>query len=346
MGFPSGKAGAFTMRTQQDLFAEDRTMVTMSLGDHIEELRRRLALALLGLVVGVVITLIPPLNLGRQVVQQMQGPAQRTLGDFYAKQNADRAALANKSGTYTPIPARISADAVARAARQLFPNLPARTADTMRDRYVELPLELKDSGLMTAVNDKTERSNDLIALGPMEPAVIFFQACLVTGLVLASPWVFYQIWAFIAAGLYRHERAYLYKFLPYAVGLFIAGVLLCFFAVLPVTLRFLLEFNLWLGVTPMLRLSEWMGFATILPLVFGFCFQTPLVMLFLSTIGIFTASDYRSKRRIAILIIVIVAMILTPGPDASSMLLLSVPMIMLYELGILIVGQSRAPVRG
>ena len=203
-----------------------------------------------------------------------------------------------------------------------------------------MPLELKDSGLITAVDASVERNDSLIALGPMEPALIFFRACLVSGLVLASPWVFYQVWAFIAAGLYRHERASVYKYLPYSLGLFLAGVFLCFFAVLPLTLRFLLEFNVWLGVKPMLRLSEWMGFATILPLVFGLCFQTPLVMLFLSMIGIFTASDYRAKRRLAILIIVIVAALLTPGPDVSSMVLLSVPMVLLYELGILLVGQS------
>ena len=73
--------------------------------------------------------------------------------------------------------------------------------------------------------------------------------------------------------------------------------------------------------------------------VFGLCFQTPLVMLFLSIIGVFTAADYRSKRRLALLIIVVGAMILTPGPDASSMLLLSVLMALLYELGIVLVGR-------
>jgi sec-independent protein translocase protein TatC len=334
------------MRTERDLFTEERSMVTMSLGDHIEELRRRLALAMLGLVVGVVVALIPPLNLARQVVRQMQEPAQRTLRAFYAKQTAERVAAADEAGTYTPIPARISADAVARAAREVFPDLPARSFDALEGRYVDVPLELKDSQLMTAVNDHSERSDTMIALGPIEPAVIFFKVCLVTGLVLASPWVFYQVWAFIAAGLYRHERAYLYKFLPCALGLFLAGVSLCFFAVLPLTLRFLLEFNVWLGVTPMLRLSEWMGFATILPLVFGLGFQTPLVMLFLSMIGIFTASDYRSKRQIAFLIIPIVAAVLTPGPDASGMLLLSIPMVLLYELGILLVVKSKGFARG
>ena len=203
--------------------------------------------------------------------------------------------------------------------------MPAPSSDSLEGRYVELPQELKDSSLIPAVAPDLERNDSLIALGPMEPAVIFFKVCLVTGLVLSSPWAFYQVWAFIAAGLYRRERMFVYKFLPYSLGLFLAGVFICFFVVLPLTLRFLLEFNVWLGVTPMLRLNDWMGFATILPLVFGLCFQTPLVMLFLSIIGIFTAADYRAKRRLAILVIVIVAAILTPGPDVSSMLFLERP---------------------
>ncbi|WP_406696956.1 twin-arginine translocase subunit TatC [Singulisphaera sp. Ch08] len=329
------------MPTEQDLFAEERSMVAMSLGDHIEELRRHLILALLGLVAGIVVTVIPPLNLGRQVVRQMQEPAQRTLSTFYAEQALQKAAAAEAVGSYTSIPTRIPADVFARAVRQVFPDLPARQTAPLKIRYVELPLELKDSGLISAVEANVERTDSLIALGPMEPALIFVRVCFVTGLVLASPWVFYQVWAFIAAGLYRHERASLYKYLPYSLVLFLAGVFLCFFAVLPLTLRFLLEFNVWLGVKPMLRLSEWMGFATILPLVFGLCFQTPLVMLFLAMIGIFTASDYRAKRRLAFLIIIIVAALLTPGPDVVSMLLLSVPMALLYELGILLVGEPR-----
>ena len=168
--------------------------------------------------------------------------------------------------------------------------------------------------------------------------------CLVTGLVLASPWVFYQIWAFVAAGLYRHERRYVKKYLPFSLGLFLAGVFLCFLFVLPITLKFLLQFNVWLGVAPTLRLSEWMGFATILPLIFGLSFQTPLVMLFLERINIFTVDDFRAKRKMAILVITIAAAVLTPGQDPFSMMLLAIPMILLYELGILmIVSGHRKP---
>jgi sec-independent protein translocase protein TatC len=334
------------MPTDQGLFAEERAMVTMSLGDHIEDLRRHLIRALLGLFAGIVVTLIPPLSLGRQVVRQLQEPAQQTLVAFHAKQASARAAAADLAGSYTPIPVRIPLEAFARAVRQAFPDLPAPPSESLDGRYVELPQEMRDSGLIAGVEPKIERTDSLIALGPMEPAVIFFKVCLVTGLVLSSPWVCYQVWAFIAAGLYRRERMFVYQFLPYSLGLFLAGVFLCFFAVLPLTLRFLLEFNVWLGVTPMYRLSDWMGFATILPLVFGLCFQTPLVMLFMSIIGIFTASDYRARRRLAILIIVIVAALLTPGPDVSSMLLLSVPTVLLYELGILLVGKWGPAVAG
>jgi len=115
--------------------------------------------------------------------------------------------------------------------------------------------------------------------------------------------------------------------------------------VLPLTLRVLLEFNVWLGVEPSLRLSDWMGFATLLPLVFGICFQTPLVMLFLARIGVFTAEQYRSKRKFAILIMVVVAALLTPDPTVTSQLLLAAPMICLYEVGIMLVERGQNPGR-
>jgi sec-independent protein translocase protein TatC len=323
-----------------DLVAEERAMLTMSFGDHIEELRRRLILAAVGLFAGIVVTLIPPLYLGRLVVHQLQEPAQRTLLEFHGKQTTAGPAVAVLAEPYRAISVRIRADAFARAIQQVFPDAPVPSPDALAGRYVEISPELSSRDFIDSFARDIERTDRLVALGPLEPAMIFFQVCLVTGFVLSSPWVLCQIWAFVAAGLFRHERMIVYRFLPYSLGLFLAGVFLCFFFVLPLTLRFLLEFNVWLGVTSMLRLSDWMGFATILPLVFGLCFQTPLVMLFLARIGIFTAADYRAKRRLALLIIVVVAATLTPGPDVSSMLFLSIPMALLYEVGILLVAQS------
>ena len=85
-----------------------------------------------------------------------------------------------------------------------------------------------------------------------------------------------------------------------------------------------------------------MGFATILPLVFGAGFQTPLVMLFLGRIGVLTAAQYREKRKFAILGVVVAAAMLTPGPDVVSQLMLAVPMLALYELGIILVARAEA----
>ena len=93
-----------------------------------------------------------------------------------------------------------------------------------------------------------------------------------------------------------------------------------------------------------MRITDWMSFATILPLVFGICFQTPLIMLFVERIGILTADDFRQKRKIAILVMVIAAAILTPGPDVFSQCMLAIPMIGLYEVGLLMIGSNKKKV--
>jgi sec-independent protein translocase protein TatC len=188
---PCGKVGCIARPTDQALFDEARSMVTMSFGDHIEDLRRHLILALIGLFAGVVATLVPPLNLGRLVVQELQEPAQRTLVAFHARQAKERAAAADVACSYTALPARIPAQAFAHAVRQVFPDLPAPSFDSLEGRYVELPQELRSSNLIVGTAPNLERTDSLIALGPMEPAVIFFKVCLVTGLVLSSPWFFY-----------------------------------------------------------------------------------------------------------------------------------------------------------
>jgi sec-independent protein translocase protein TatC len=317
-------------------------MVSMSFGDHIEELRTRLILALLGLMVGVVVTFIPPLDLGKRVMTKMEEPAQAALKAFYEDQANARAEEARKKAALTPkVEAVIPADTLFDQMRKLAPRVAWPTPEELKDKTLRLPLRYDESDITLMLPGVTEPRSALISLAPLETMTIFFMVCLVAGLVLASPWVFYQGWAFVAAGLYRHERHYVHKFLPLSLGLFLTGVFSCFFGVLPITMRFLLNFNVWLGIEPTLRLVDWMSFATILPLVFGLCFQTPLIMLFLERIGIFTVDDYRAKRRIAILIIFIAGAVLTPGQDPFSMCMLALPMVLLYELGILLVKGGR-----
>jgi sec-independent protein translocase protein TatC len=332
------------MPADKDLFAEERHMVTMSFGDHLEELRVRLILALLGLVVGIVITFIPPF-LGRLVMLKMEQPASEALKKFYQEDAERRIIAAKEARALAPkVTYDIDAAQLLGQIRQLAPEAKMPDPATIEGKTIKMSVEapMDETIAMIAQAGPSDRSG-IVTLGPLEGITILFLVCTITGLVITSPWVFYQIWAFVAAGLYRHERHYVLKFLPVSLGLFLAGVFLCFFGVLPVTLGFLLQINVWLNIEPSLRLSEWMGFATILPLVFGICFQTPLVMLFLERVGILQAEDFRKNRKYAILIMVVVAALVTPGPDVFSQCMLAVPMIALYELGILLMGRGKKP---
>jgi sec-independent protein translocase protein TatC len=155
-----------------------------------------------------------------------------------------------------------------------------------------------------------------------------------TGFILGSPWIFYQIWMFVAAGLYPHEKKYVNYFLPFSLALFLAGVIVCEWFVMTRAVAALLYFNEWLGFAPDLRLNEWLGFAIFMPLVFGICFQTPLVMLFVQRIGVLTVDAFRKFRRIAWFSLAVFAAVITPDPSPISMMFLWIPMSLLYELGI------------
>lgn len=204
---------------------------------------------------------------------------------------------------------------------------------------VMLPVTLAKNDLNRLIN-LVNREQILPRTDNVDEAfMMYMKVSLITGLVISSPWVLFQIWLFVAAGLYPHERKYVYTYLPMSVGLFLGGALFCFFAVIPYVLDFLFSFNTWLHLRPEMKIAGWISFALMLSLMFGVSFQLPLVMLFLERISIFSGHDYRSKRRMAILVISVVSMVLTPS-DPMSMMLMMVPLCFLYELGILLCGNS------
>jgi sec-independent protein translocase protein TatC len=168
-----------------------------------------------------------------------------------------------------------------------------------------------------------------------ETFTIWLKASLVVGTLLSSPWVFYQIWSFVAAGLYPHERRYIHVFLPFSLGLFLLGAATAYLLVFKPVLSFLLTFNSSLGIDPDPRISEWLGFVMLLPLGFGISFQLPLVMLFLDRIGIFSVRSYMEKWRIAVLAIFVISAVLTPA-DPYSILFMAVPLTFLYFGGVLL----------
>ncbi|MEC9095722.1 MAG: twin-arginine translocase subunit TatC [Planctomycetota bacterium] len=172
-------------------------------------------------------------------------------------------------------------------------------------------------------------------LNAHEGFMIWLKAAFIAGFVIGSPWIFFQLWSFVAAGLYPHERKYVYVYLPFCLALFFGGAAMAFFVVMEPVLDFLFSYNRMMAIDPDPRISEWLGFVMFLPIGFGIAFQLPLVMLMLQRIGIFTTKAYLAKWRVAILVIFIIAMFLTPA-DPLSMLLLGGPLTVLYFLGILL----------
>ncbi|HTU18565.1 MAG TPA: twin-arginine translocase subunit TatC [Gemmataceae bacterium] len=220
------------------------------------------------------------------------------------------------------------------ADKEEKPDERAITQDDLVGMWISHGEPLKETGLLQEALRIVGDFDTMATLNVQEAFMVWFKVCLVCGFILGSPWIFWQIWMFVAAGLYPHEKRLVHVYLPVSLGLFLAGVLVCEFLVIPRAIEALLWFNEWLGLKPDLRLNEWLSFAIYMPLIFGLSFQTPLVMLFTARLGIVNADSFRNKRRYAWMGMALFAAICTPSTDALSMLFLWVPMSLLFELGI------------
>lgn len=152
------------------------------------------------------------------------------------------------------------------------------------------------------------------------------------GLVIASPYVLYQIWLFVAPALYKRERGAITGFLFSTVFLFLGGIAFGYFVSLPYVLKFLVSFK---GpVVPMISINEYFDLILIILLGLGLVFEMPILIFFLSIFGIVTPKFLIQNSKYAILIITVVAAVITPTPDATTMLIFMAPMMGLYFLGV------------
>jgi sec-independent protein translocase protein TatC len=347
-----------------DMFADTR----MSIGDHIEDLRSHLLRALKGFAIGMVLGLWP---LGPWVLGIITAPVEQQLTEFqirrfdrklkeYNEKNPESSTSARPSDLIVEFdadqikqmlegkkvvlrPAQKEGGKVVKGFESLLYSLDAiRYLDKdarEQSRYVALNMRITDTRPLDReiLKRRVEiEGKDVTTLEVTEAFMVYFKVSMFTGLVVSSPWVFYHIWMFIAAGLYPHEKRLVNVYLPFSLFLFIAGVLVCQFLVMPRAVSAMLWFNEWLGMSADMRLNEWLSFAIMMPVVFGVSFQTPLVMMFLHKVGIVTTEVYREYRKIAWFVMAVFAAIITPSVDALSMLFLWVPMGALYELGILL----------
>ncbi|MFZ5832646.1 MAG: twin-arginine translocase subunit TatC [Planctomycetota bacterium] len=332
-------------KTDEDLFRDS----TMTFGEHLEELRSCLFKAVVGLVLGTIVGLI----IGDRVVDFIQTPLRNALIRYYERQTAtrvaDRIQELKAAGYSLPEDTSLLADVIAEQGlffEEVFIN-PAEltrrleggpTATLKPEDAVQLAVSpSKGHGLVPLfiwrrlADDPRVR---LTSLRAEETFMIYVKASILVGAIIASPWIFYQLWSFVASGLYRHERKYIYIFLPFSLILFFAGVAMAFGLVFQPVLDFLFGFNAQMGIDPDPRISEWLGFVLFLPLGFGISFQLPLVMLFLERVGIFDVPMYLSYWRVSVLVICVLAMVLTPSGDPYSMMLMAGPLVVLYFGGV------------
>jgi len=336
-------------RPDKDLFED----TTMTFGEHLEELRACLFKALLGLAVGFVFGL----TIGGYVVDFIQVPLKKALTKYYVDQSLEEPQLEKlrEAGYEIPPQGSEELDAWKKGIgekKMIFEPVQIDPYELVRVLKASKLKLFEDVTLPPREEHAYFGSEDLVAIriwrpiegdtritpksfNPHEAFLIWIKASLVVGILVASPWVFYQIWSFVAAGLYPHEKRYIHVYLPFSLGLFLAGASLAFFMVLEPVLNFLFSFNGSLGIDPDPRISYWLNFVLVLPLGFGIAFQLPLVMLFLQRIGIFDVAAYLAKWRIAILVIAVLSMFLTPA-DPYSMLLMGIPLTVLYFGGILL----------
>jgi len=191
-------------------------------------------------------------------------------------------------------------------------------------------------GPYLAAMAKTGMEADLAVLSPTAGFTAYLKVALLGGAILAAPWVFYQLWAFVSAGLYARERRYVQLAVPFSAGLFVGGALFFLAMVSRPALVFLLSFNQWLGLRPVITLRNYVSFIVALALVAGLAFQTPLIILVLAKIGLVTRQSLSYYRRHVIVAVLVLAALLSP-PDVFTQLALAVPVYILYELSILLV---------
>jgi sec-independent protein translocase protein TatC len=175
----------------------------------------------------------------------------------------------------------------------------------------------------------------LLFTSPTEPMTVTLKLSFVIGFVLALPIVVYHVWAFLSPALFEREKRVLIPALVGAFVLFLLGVAMAYFLVLPLALRFLLGFQTQ-ALAPIITIGEYLRFATRLILAFGVIFELPLVTLLLSLLGIINAGTLRRYRRHAIVGVSVLSAVLTPA-DIGTMLMMMVPLLLLYEVSILLV---------
>lgn len=179
-------------------------------------------------------------------------------------------------------------------------------------------------------------NHGLVFTAVMEKFLVHLKVTVLTAVIFSCPWWLYQVWAFITPALYRKEKKYALSFLFSGSFLFLSGAAFAYFLVFPAAFKYLLTFG---GTTDQafITIGEYISFFTVTTMIFGVAFELPLILVMLGLLGIIDQKLLREKRRVAIVLLATISAVVTP-PDLLSMMMLLVPLALLYEISIIIVG--------
>jgi sec-independent protein translocase protein TatC len=180
---------------------------------------------------------------------------------------------------------------------------------------------------------KLLEGSPLIFITPTAPFFAYLKVDLIVGLLIALPYILYELWKFICPGLHTHERKLAAPFIIAAAMLFYAGVAFAYFLVFPAALKFLLSFTT-PELKPMIDITAYVSLAVMLMAAFGGIVETPIIIVFLGMLGLFSSDFLKRGRRYFVVLAFIIAAILSPSPDVVNQTLMAVPMLIFYEVGI------------
>jgi sec-independent protein translocase protein TatC len=183
---------------------------------------------------------------------------------------------------------------------------------------------------------------NLYAIEVTETMSVYMRIALLGGLIIALPWIVYQLLSFVGKGLKPKEQKAIYLTLPFMVGLFLTGVAFAYYIMLPTSLAFFQEV---LDVTTSIRLKSFTSFTTNLLFWIGISFQTPLVFFVLTKVGLVNPKMLVKGWRVAIVIIAVMAAVITPTGDPVNMLIFMLPLFVLYLLSILLSAVANKPTK-
>lgn len=183
--------------------------------------------------------------------------------------------------------------------------------------------------------ENSSQNPSLIFTGIAEGFLTYLKVAFLTGFFIAVPIIFYQLWKFVAPGLYRHEKRYVLPFVLLSTIFFVGGALFGYFVVFPIGFQFFIKTFTTEFIKPLPSIKEYLSFSTKLLMAFGIVFELPLLIFFLSRIGVVNAAYLSRQRKYAVLIIFVVAATITP-PDIISQLMMAGPLIVLYEIGVIV----------